>query len=593
MKKIALMACGLLLAACVTREMTNTSTDREAFDKFLDRYYEEYLKFNPLEATQIADNRYNDRLPNDISTEYRRNLGNFYKRYEDSLRTFDRATLTEQQQISFDILARETSFRRELLKYPDNLMPVQQFWGLALTMPQIGSGESFQPFKTTKDYDNFLSRIDAFSVWMDTAIVNMRKGLRSGYTFPKILMERVLPQAQDMMVTDVTKSIFYKPIINFPDSMGETDRARLRQAYASAIRDKIVPAYTKLRNFLRDEYIPKTRTTAGIGDIPDGDAYYRDMIRLWTTTDLTPDSIFNLGKSEVERIRREMEEVKGEVGFRGDLKSFFKYVADDPRFMPFRTDEEVIDAFRAIEKKIEPRLPSLFNMRPKTGFEVRQTEEFREMSASAEYNPGAPDGSRPGIFYVPVIDAKKFNVSGMETLFLHEAIPGHHYQLSLQAENNELPRFRRTLWYGAYGEGWALYAESLGKELGLYTDPIQYFGHLGDEMHRAIRLVVDVGLHAKGWTREEAIQYMRDNEPTSEQGAVAEIERYMAIPGQALSYKIGQLKILGLRHLAEKELGPKFNIGHFHDEVLRYGNLPLSILDAKINEWIAERKGQP
>ncbi|HET7180362.1 MAG TPA: DUF885 family protein, partial [Chryseosolibacter sp.] len=220
MKKIALMACGLLLAACVTREMTNTSTDREAFDKFLDRYYEEYLKFNPLEATQIADNRYNDRLPNDISTEYRRNLGNFYKRYEDSLRTFDRATLTEQQQISFDILARETSFRRELLKYPDNLMPVQQFWGLALTMPQIGSGESFQPFKTTKDYDNFLSRIDAFSVWMDTAIVNMRKGLRSGYTFPKILMERVLPQAQDMMVTDVTKSIFYKPIINFPDSMG-------------------------------------------------------------------------------------------------------------------------------------------------------------------------------------------------------------------------------------------------------------------------------------------------------------------------------------------------------------------------------------
>lgn len=445
MKNMLLLASGLLLASCVTREMTNASTSPDAFDKFLDRYYEEYLRLNPLEATQIADNRYNDRLPNDITQEYRRNLGDFYDRYQDSLRTFDRSALSEQQQISFDILARETSFRRALLKYPDNLMPVQQFWGLALTMPQIGSGESFQPFRTAKDYDNFLRRIDAFAVWMDTAIVNMRKGLATGYTFPKILMERVLPQAEDMMVTDVTKSIFYKPILNFPDSIGETDRGRLRQAYTAAIRDKIVPAYTKLRNFLRDEYIPKTRTTAGIGDIPDGDAYYRDMIRLWTTTDLSPDSIFNLGKSEVARIRSEMEHVKDQVGFHSDLKSFFTYVSDNPKFMPFHTDEEVIDAFRAIRKKIGPRLPTLFDMRPKTAFEVKQTEAFREMSASAEYSPGAPDGSRPGIFYVPVVDPAKFNISGMETLFLHEAIPGHHYQFSLQAENKELPRFRRTL----------------------------------------------------------------------------------------------------------------------------------------------------
>jgi uncharacterized protein (DUF885 family) len=287
-----------------------------------------------------------------------------------------------------------------------------------------------------------------------------------------------------------------------------------------------------------------------------------------------------------------MEKIKNEVGFKGDLQAFFKYVNDDKKFMPYKTDQEVIDAYKAIEKKIEPQLKSLFNTVPKTGFEVRQTEEFREMSASAEYMQGSPDGARPGVFYVPVIDPSKYNVSGMETLFLHEAIPGHHYQMSLQQENTDLPRFRRTLWYGAYGEGWALYSESLGKELGLYTDPIQYFGHLGDQIHRAIRLVVDVGLHTKGWTREQAIKYMMDNEPIAEQGAVAEIERYMAIPGQALSYKIGQLKIRELRTRAEKELGDKFKIGLFHDEVLKNGNLPLSLLEQRINDWIASMKEQ-
>jgi uncharacterized protein (DUF885 family) len=391
-------------------------------------------------------------------------------------------------------------------------------------------------------------------------------------------------------VADPTKSIFYQPITNMPDSISADDKARLNDAYTKAIREKIVPAYTRLHDFLVKEYIPKTRTTAGINAIPKGDAYYQMMIKQWTTTDLTPDSIFRLGQSEVARIRSEMEKVKQQVGFKGDLQAFFKYVNDDKKFKPFKSDQEVIDAFKAIEKRIEPTLKKLFNMVPKTGFEVRQTEAFREMSASAEYSQGAPDGSRPGIFYVPVINPEDYNTSGMETLFLHEAIPGHHYQISLSQENQELPRFRRTLWYGAYGEGWALYSESLGKELGLYTDPIQYFGHLGDAIHRAIRLVVDVGLHTKGWTREQAIKYMMDNEPIAEQGAVAEIERYMAIPGQALSYKIGELKIRELRTRAEKELGDKFNIGLFHDEVLKYGTLPLNLLEKRINDWIGERK---
>ena len=258
--------------------------------------------------------------------------------------------------------------------------------------------------------------------------------------------------------------------------------------------------------------------------------------------------------------------------------------------MPYKTPEEVIEGYNAIHRKMEPQLKKLFNMVPKTRFEVRQTEAFRAASSSAEYNPGTPDGSRPGIFYAPILDASTYNYTGMETLFLHEAIPGHHYQIALQAENEELPKFRRFLYYGAYGEGWALYTESLGKELGLYTDPYQYFGNLGDEIHRAIRLVVDVGMHTKGWTREQAIKYMMDNEAISDQAAVAEIERYMAIPAQALSYKIGQLKILELRKRAEAALGDQFNVALFHDEVLKYGCLPLDTLERIINGWIENQK---
>lgn len=590
-RTIATLLSLAVLCSCARKEESIPgSAKKKSFSAMLDRYYEAYLQRNPFEATLINDNRYNSLLPNDISDEYRAGTYVFCTAWQDSLRAYDKAALTEQEQVSYTIFEREMATKLALLRYPDNLFPVHQFWGMTLQMPQLGSGQSFQPFKNAKDYDDFLGRIDGFTVWVDTAIVNMRKGLATGNTYPKILMERVLPQCKDMMVADVTKSIFYQPIANFPDSIGAEDKARLTQAYTTAIREKIVPAYTRLHTFLKDEYIPKTRTSAGIDAIPNGKEYYQAMIRFWTTTELTPDSIFALGESEVARIEKEMIAVKTLVGFSGDLKGFFKYVNEDKKFMPFATDEQVIDAFKAIEQKIAPKLRTMFNMVPKTGFEVRQTEAFREASASAEYNSGAPDGSRPGIFYVPVIDAKTYNVSGMETLFLHEAIPGHHYQSSLQMENQELPRFRRTLWYGAYGEGWALYTESLGKELGLYSDPIQYFGHLGDEMHRAIRLVVDVGLHTKGWTREQAIKYMMDHEPIAEQGAVAEIERYMAIPGQALSYKIGQLKISALRRRAEHAFGAKFNLGLFHDQVLKYGNLPLDVLDQKIQEWIDSSK---
>ena len=580
----------LTFHACTPDKETKEKPMKKTLSEFLDGYYEERLKFFPLEATQIGDNRYNNLLPIDISEGFRNELKDFYDRQLAGLSEYQRDSLSVQEQVSYDIFKREMDGGIKALTFNDHLMPVHQFWGMTLTIPQIASGKSYQPFKTAKDYDDFLKRIDAFAIWVDTAIVNMKKGLATGYTYPKILMERVIPQAKDMMVSDVTESIFWDPIKDMPNDISSADKDRLTKAYREAIEKRVVPSYTKLHDFLKMEYIPKTRTSAGISDIPGGSQYYQYLINFWTTTNLSADEIFKTGQNEVARIRGEMERVKNQVGFKGNLKSFFDHVNTSKKFTPFKTPDEVIAGYNEIHKKMQPQLAKLFNMTPKTGFEVRQTEAFRAASSSAEYNPGTPDGSRPGIFYAPILDAAKYNYTGMETLFLHEAIPGHHYQISLQYENEELPKFRRFLWYGAYGEGWALYTEALGKELGLYTDPYQYFGNLGDEIHRAIRLVVDVGIHSKGWTREQAIKYMLDNEAISDESAISEIERYMAIPAQALSYKIGQLKILELRKKAETALGKDFNIGLFHDEVLKYGCLPLDVLDKLISDWITQQQ---
>ncbi|WP_373519275.1 DUF885 family protein, partial [Pricia sp.] len=340
------------------------------------------------------------------------------------------------------------------------------------------------------------------------------------------------------------------------------------------------------------EYMASGRETSGIEGVPRGDAYYKHQIKLYTTTDMTADGIHQIGLDEVARISTEMEKVKERVGFKGDLNAFFDHVRNKKELMPFTEPQQVIDNFNAIHDRMKPQVDKLFDKQPKTAFEVRRTEAFREASASAEYNPGSLDGTRPGIFYVPIPDASEYNIYSDEDLFLHEAIPGHHFQVSLTQENEALPKFRKTLWYSAYGEGWALYTESLGKELGLYEDPYQYFGMLGAEMHRAVRLVVDTGLHSKGWSREKAIHYSLENEAESEAGITSEIERYMANPGQALSYKIGQLKILELRAKAEKQLGDDFDIREFHNQVLETGCVPLALLEDKINGWIAVESGQ-
>jgi len=556
-----------------------------------EKYYDERMQLFPLEATTNGDNRYNDQMPADFTDSYRSRLKDFYTKYLNYLNEFERDHLNDNDKISYDILKYEMQMSQEGLSFHNNYIPTNQFWGRPLDMGQMGSGSGIQPFKTVRDYENWIKRATAFSTWTDSAIIYFRKGTAANYILPKALVVKMIPEMKAMEVNDATKSIFYGPITNIPKDFSNDDKKRFTDVYIKLINEQIIPAYKKLGDFLKNEYLPKARPSTGIDSLPEGDKYYNYLVRYWTTTNKTADEIYNTGLAEVKRIRSIMDSVKNAVGFKGDLISFFEYMKTDKKFMPYKTPEEVLNAFHSIQQREEPYLRNMFGRTPKTKFEIRQTEAFRAASASAEYNQGAPDGSRPGIFYVPILDATKFNTtSGMESLFLHEAIPGHHYQTSLQMENTSLPKFRRFLWYGAYGEGWALYCESLGKELGLYKDPYQYMGALGDEIHRAVRLVVDVGMHVKGMTREEAIKYMMGNEAISEAGATAEIERYMAIPGQALSYKIGALKIRELRNKYQQELGNKFKLSAFHDEFLKDGCMPLDIVETKMDAWAEKQK---
>ncbi|MCF0062243.1 DUF885 domain-containing protein [Dyadobacter chenwenxiniae] len=553
-------------------------------------YYEERLALFPLEATMNGDNRYNDKMSDDLTQAGKLKAETFFKKYQSELAKYDREKLTEEEKTSWDLLQWECNINLEGLKFPTELMPLNQIFSTHLMIGQMASGGSLQPFKTVKDYENWLKRVDGFVVWCDTAVVNMRRGMKEGYILPKPLIKKMIPQLADMDHGPVKEHLFYSPAKNFPEEFSDDEKARFEKEYAAMVEGKIIPTFKKLHNFVEKEYLPAGRSTHGFDALPNGKALYDYYIKYFTTTEMNADQIHQIGINEVARISGEMEKVKEQVGYKGDLKSFFNAVREDKKLMPFTNPEEVIVHFNKIHETMKPNLQKLFELTPKTKFEVRRTEAFREASAAAEYNPGLADGSRPGVFYVPVPDVKKYNVVSDESLFLHEAIPGHHYQISLQQENKSLPDFRKNLWYSAYGEGWALYSESLGKELGLYTDPYQYFGMLSGEMHRAIRLVVDTGLHSKGWTREQAIQYSLDHEAESEESIIAEIERYMAGGGQALSYKIGQLKIRELRTKAEKELGSKFDIKDFHKLVLESGCVPLKLLEDKTNAWIGAKK---
>ncbi len=586
----------VLFAACKneSKENENSKTDSNVsadFNKMLDNYYEEGLMLNPLNATFSGDPRYNDSFPNFLSDEYDSQLKNYYTNYKEQVSKFDDADLSETEKMSKDILLWECNINLESLTFKnDSYFPINQMWTVNLVMGQLASGSSAQPFKTVEDYNNWLKRLDGYVIWLNSAETQMKEGIAAGYVLPKSLIVKVVPQLKAMTEPKLDQNLFYSPVKNFPDTFSEADKNQLTEAYSTMVSEKIIPSYQSLHDFMAGDYLKAGRTTTGIADTPNGEKYYKHQIKKYTTTEMTADEIHQLGLSEVARISSEMEKVKDQIGFKGDLKAFFNFVRTNKELMPYKEPQQIIDHFYAIYETMKPKLAVLFDKKPKTAFEVKQTEKFRENSASAEYNPGSLDGIRPGIFYVPIPNALEYNVYSDESLFLHEAIPGHHYQISLTQENDDLPMFRKTLFYSGYGEGWALYSESLGKELGLYKDPYQYFGMLGAEMHRAVRLVVDTGMHSKGWTREQAIQYCLENEAEPKAGIISEIERYMANPGQALAYKIGQLKILELRHKAEKELGDKFKIGEFHNQVLETGCIPLELLENKIDKWITDSK---
>ena len=580
-----LLFCGGFLAAQTEPQSANANVYNIGFSALVRNYYEEGLQLNPLNATMQGDARYNDTLPNYLSDAYLKKLKNYYQSYLEKAKKFEASKLSESEQMSRDILKWECEVNLEGLEF-ENFTPIDQMWTMNLAIGQLAGGASAQPFKTVEDYRNWLARLEDYVVWLESAQIKMKKGIKKKNVLPKSLIKKVLPQLASVVDADLDVNLFYTPVKNFPESFSAAERTALTQEYEFIIKNSIIPAYKNLYNFMATDYLDAGRETSGIQGIPNGDAYYKHQIKLYTTTDMTAGEIHEIGLSEVARIRSEMEKVKKEVGFEGDLKSFFDYVRNKKELMPYTDPQQVIDHFKDIHKKMKPQVDRLFSKQPKTAFEVRRTEAFREASASAEYNPGSLDGTRPGIFYVPIPDVTSYNIYSDQDLFLHEAIPGHHFQVSLTQENQDLPQFRKTLWYSAYGEGWALYTESLGKELGLYDDPYQYFGMLGAEIHRAVRLVVDTGLHYKGWTREEAIQYSLDNEAISEAGITSEIERYMANPGQALSYKIGQLKILELRAKAERKLGADFDIRVFHEKVLETGCVPLELLEKKMLKWI-------
>lgn len=592
MRRILLIAtCIFMAIACKQATNTEVTVANKQFSIMCEQFYQDGLKINPLAATYIGDERYNDLLANDGSEAFLKEFKNYNQRYLDSLNNYDRLSLDANDRLSFDYLKDQLDMSLEGLKYHSEYLPFNQMFALPLTIGQLGSGTGAQPFKTVKDYEDWLKRASAFSIWADTAIANFKKGQASGIVLPKALVVKMIPQMQAMVVTDPKSSLFYGPINLMPKTFSVAEKQQLTQAYVKAISTVIIPTYKRLGDFLQNEYLPKARTTSGYSAMPRGAEWYAYLVRQQTTTNKTPEEVYQTGLKEVSRIKSEMDSIKNMVGFKGDLKAFFDYMKTDQKFMPYKNPKEILDAFENIHQRMKPNLKKMFEKEPKTPFEIRQTEAFRAASASAEYNQGSADGKRPGIFYVPILDAKTFNTtSGMESLFLHEAIPGHHYQISLTQENTLLPNFRRFGGHNAYVEGWALYCESLGKELGLYQDPYQHMGALGDEMHRAIRLVVDVAIHTKNMSREEAIKYMTDNEAISTEGATAEIERYMGIPGQALGYKTGAMKIRELRAKYMTQLGAKFNLASFHTEVLKDGSLPLSVFESKMDVWANRQK---
>jgi uncharacterized protein (DUF885 family) len=573
---------------------TESAEDKALLQLFHDSD-EASLKRNPISAMFRGDLRYADRLGDYISDAYFDGERKAGEADLAGLSKIDRSRLNSTDQIAYDVFKWQTELGLKGLQ-PDLLVlsavrPIDHFSGFHTFYPGFASGQGAAPFKTPADYENNLKRHREYIAMLDAAIGRFRQGMTMGVVQPKLVVNNVIDQLNLQIQQGIEGSTFYGPVTAFPDGIAPVDQARLKTEYAAMIRDGIIPAYIRLRDFLKNDYLPVARDSVGLSGMKGGDRLYEYLIEQNTTLPLKAEDVHQLGLREVARITDEMEKIRVQVGFKGTLGEFFEYIRTDPRFKP-PSKEWLRDAYAAIGKRIDARIPEQFALVPRSPLEIRPVEPYREKTeAGGSYQQGTPDGSRPGIFYYNSYDLPSRTTPGMETLFLHEAVPGHHFQISLAQENAALPAFMRFGGNTAYVEGWALYAETLWKDLGMETDPYQRFGGLDDEMLRAMRLVVDSGIHAKGWSRDQAIAYMLGHSGMGKTDATAEVERYIAIPGQALAYKIGALTILKEKAKAKAELGARFDPRAFHAQVLDTGALPMIVLEEKIDSWIKAQKG--
>jgi len=582
-----------LLAACGRTEPpppAPSSPSGEALFSVVEAYFEDALALNPVAATYLGDDRYNDRIAIDISPGHRATVRELERRYLAEAEAIDPALLDEEDRLSRALFIHERRRALEGMEFPAELLPVDQLFSLPQVFAMLGSGAGPQPFDSPEDYRKFMRRMDDFAVWVDQAIANMRIGMERGIVQPRVVTEKIIAQLEALHGDDPAGTLFWGPIDALPDGLDADEATRLVAEYRERLEGTLLPAYARLATFLRGEYLQASRDSVAWTALPGGEAWYAYHVRRQTTTDMSVEDIHRLGLSEVARILAEMDGVRREVGFDGTLNEFFEYLKSDPRFF-FDSPAEVLDAYLELKERIDAALPALFSDFPESDYELREVEAYRaESFPAASYQPPSADGTRPGIFYVNTFNLRAQPRYGTETLSLHEASPGHHFQVAIKQEMDHLPRFRRFSHYNAYGEGWALYTESLGKALGLFTDPYQYYGRLNDEQLRAMRLVVDTGLHAFGWSREQAIAYMLENSSLAATDVIAEVERYIAWPGQALGYKIGEIAIRGLRDEAERALGDRFDLKAWHSMALRGGELPLDVLAERNARWIEAQR---
>jgi uncharacterized protein (DUF885 family) len=595
---ILLLSCAALLSpVAVQAQVTTTeaaATESQKLSALFAADDEASLQRNPLNAMFRGDMRYADRFGDFISDAYFANERKAAEANLEALKTIDRDKLNATDKIAYDVFKQnQTDALKGLSKEIMDLTvvrPLNHFFGFHTFYPTFASGQGAAPFKTVQDYDNNLKRHKEFIVLMDRSIDRFRQGMASGVFETKMTITNVVDQLNTQLAQKTEESPYYGPVLKFPEGFSDADKARLTAEYRDIIENGLYPANARLRDFLRDSYLPLAREQVGLSAMKGGEGLYQYMIEQTTTLPLKADEVHNLGLSEVARIKSGMEAIRKQVGFKGTLPEFFEHLRSDPKFK-LGSRDALTQGYYDIGKIVDAKITTQFKYLPKAPLEIKPYEEFREKyEAGGSYQQGTPDGSRPGTFYFNAYDLPSRTTPGMTTLYLHEGAPGHHFQISIAQENEKLPAFMRFGGNTAYVEGWALYSETLGYDMGLFKDPYQRFGTLSDEMLRAMRLVVDTGLHSKGWTREQAIDYMLANSDMGKTDATAEVERYIAIPTQALAYKIGALTIMRLKDKAKAQLGKKFDVREFHNQVLNTGALPLTVLEKKIDDWIAASK---